>query len=519
MFGGNQQSGGGLFGAPKPAAGGFGGGGFGSQPAQSAPAFGSTNSFGGGGFGAQSTPAFGSGGFGAPAQSSSAGLFGASTFGAKPNAGGGFGAPATGSIFGSGNTGGSLFGNSSGSTFGTTSFGASTGASLFGGGGSTFGSTPAFGGTFGSSSGLGAPSSMFGAPSNTFGAHQVQQQQSQQPQPTVGSDPFGDGALFAHVSEALKREAEEEKPVALRNSNIPDFRLRTGTNRPPIQRPPGALAAARRALGADLFNTPLGGPNTTAFHVGSAHPRFAESGRRNRTQMYQWRTPEQLLRSRNLKRLVIAPPPKQSEDPNSTPVAACRGRFAKGTPVQPPIEHEEEITPANKDSLERPRRSEERARRKARELGTATPRPPFTTQDDITTRPSLDALRAMSAAELKRVKDFTVIREGVGEVTWDGETDVTALNIDTTVQLKYREIQVYPTEEDVPPPGVGLNKRATVRLHGIWKKDKKTGTFLKDTKASEIMVAKLQAHSKKEGLKFVDYKVDSGTWTFVAERF
>lgn len=176
---------------------------------------------------------------------------------------------------------------------------------------------------------------MFRASRSTLGAPQIQQQQSQQQPPSVGSDPLGDNALFAHVSEALKRKAEEEEPVALRNRNVPNFRLRTGTNKLPIQRPPGALAAARHALSADLFNIPLSGPSTTAFHVGVAHPRFAEYARRNRPKMYQWRTREQLLRSSNLKRLVVAPPPKQSEDDNSIPVAASRGRFAKDIPVAP----------------------------------------------------------------------------------------------------------------------------------------------------------------------------------------
>ncbi len=112
-----------------------------------------------------------------------------------------------------------------------------------------------------------------------------------------------------------------------------------------------------------------------------------------------------------------------------------------------------------------------------------------------------------------------MVRQGIGEVQWYGETDVTGLDIDRVVDLRFREIRVYPLEEECPPVGTGLNKRAVVKLYGIWKKDRASRMPMKDARAAENMIVKLKLHCEKEGLRFLDYEVGTGAWTFEAERF
>lgn len=148
-----------------------------------------------------------------------------------------------------------------------------------------------------------------------------------------------------------------------------------------------------------------------------------------------------------------------------------------------------------------------------------TGQPPVTTQKDLYTRPGLDELAAMSTMELQHITNFAVGRPGIGEVEWIGETDVTDLDLDRVIDLKPREVALYPNQADCPPVGTKLNKPARVRLSGIWKMDKKTKSPIKDASAAAVMVSKLKAHCERQGLIFLGYDVSSGTWTFQASSF
>lgn len=569
---GQPASGGGIFGQPASGGGIFG------QPAQSTSLFGATPQPAGFGVGATSAPAQNTSIFGAPPAStslfgapaaSSSNLWGASTpFGAKPSTGFGFGAssgaapggslfgaPSTGSsLFGAPSTGNSLFGAST-PALGTSTFGAPSGTGIFGG--SMFGASTGGFGSFGGPAVMGAPA-------------------AQHAQPSISSNPFGDSGLFAHVSETLRKEQQDnvltnaDANASQTTPTVVVDRFRNSINsRAAVARPAGAYAAARRALGADLFEKPV--PGGDLFHSGSSNARFAESGRRARaSHLVPWRTPAQAARARNIKRLVIEPLKESISETSSAALDTSNPslRFEKGAPVMPPPSQpastprpgEDAVEAANEERLEpgverptprylsgqpanrtgtadafetpdeqnksqnpnfalRRRRSEDRAARRERELANAEAVPPFTQRPDITTRPSLSRLARKNALELTRVSDFAIERQGIGEIEWEGETDVTALDIDRTVELRFREIRVYPNEDDVPPVGTGLNKPATVKLHGIWKKNRRTGVAMKDEKAVASMVQKLESHCKKEGLEFISYEVETGTWTFAAKSF
>ena len=77
-------------------------------------------------------------------------------------------------------------------------------------------------------------------------------------------------------------------------------------------------------------------------------------------------------------------------------------------------------------------------------------------------------------AALGAVERFTVGREGVGEVTWHGATDLFAagapLDLDAIVDITPGEVAVYHRPEmraSKPPRGSGLNRPATVTLRGV----------------------------------------------------
>ena len=104
---------------------------------------------------------------------------------------------------------------------------------------------------------------------------------------------------------------------------------------------------------------------------------------------------------------------------------------------------------------------------------------------------------------------FTVGREGVGEVTWHGATDLFAadgaLDLDAIVDITPGEVAVYhrpETRAAKPPRGVGLNRPATVTLRGVHPRpDEDPAAFRRRLQTSR-------------GAAFETYDESRGVWTF-----
>jgi nuclear pore complex protein Nup98-Nup96 len=107
------------------------------------------------------------------------------------------------------------------------------------------------------------------------------------------------------------------------------------------------------------------------------------------------------------------------------------------------------------------------------------------------------------------VDRFTVGREGIGEVTWHGATDLFAadgaLDLDSIVDITPGEVAVYhrpETRAAKPPRGVGLNRPATVTLRGVHPRpDEDPAAFRRRLQTSR-------------GAAFETYDESRGVWTF-----
>uniref|UniRef100_A0A673NMI3 Nuclear pore complex protein Nup98-Nup96 n=1 Tax=Sinocyclocheilus rhinocerous TaxID=307959 RepID=A0A673NMI3_9TELE len=119
------------------------------------------------------------------------------------------------------------------------------------------------------------------------------------------------------------------------------------------------------------------------------------------------------------------------------------------------------------------------------------------------------------------VENFTVGRKGYGSVFFSGEVNLTNMNLDEIVHFRRKEIIVYPDDKDKPPAGEGLNGRAEVTLDGVWPNDKTTCSQIKSLERLTEMnyEGRLEAASRKQGARFLEYRPETGSWVFEVAHF
>uniref|UniRef100_A0A0K8U4G4 Nuclear pore complex protein Nup98-Nup96 n=1 Tax=Bactrocera latifrons TaxID=174628 RepID=A0A0K8U4G4_BACLA len=138
------------------------------------------------------------------------------------------------------------------------------------------------------------------------------------------------------------------------------------------------------------------------------------------------------------------------------------------------------------------------------------------------TIPSLDDLKSYLAEDGSCiVPNFTVGREGYGNVYFGKEMDVAGLNLDEIVHFRNKEIIIYPDDDNKPPIGNGLNREAQVTLDQVWPHDKTKHEPIKDPVRLADMdwEAKLRRVCDKNDTRFIEYRPETGSWVFRVKHF
>jgi len=119
------------------------------------------------------------------------------------------------------------------------------------------------------------------------------------------------------------------------------------------------------------------------------------------------------------------------------------------------------------------------------------------------------------------VENFTVGRSGYGNIFFPGITDVTGLNLDEIVYIRHKEVIVYPDDEKKPELGKGLNRKAQITLDRVWPVDKTTKTSVRSPEKLLAMgyEDRLQKACIKLEARFVEYRVETGSWVFKVDHF
>lgn len=135
--------------------------------------------------------------------------------------------------------------------------------------------------------------------------------------------------------------------------------------------------------------------------------------------------------------------------------------------------------------------------------------------DGMAVSPNLGRL---GEAQLSRVQDLQILREGVGQVTFCGETDCRGLlsSLEDIIIIERGEVVVYPEACLKPPVGEGLNKPASIVLFGCMPKSQ---ARLSDQKARDRYRQRVAQMTEEKGATFEDYDCEDGTWKFSVTHF
>ncbi|XP_035757548.1 nuclear pore complex protein Nup98-Nup96 isoform X2 [Egretta garzetta] len=516
--------------------------------------------------------------FGVTQPSQPGGLFGTA---ANTNAGTGFGT-GTG-LFGQPNTGfgvggSTLFGNKP-AGFGTTttsapSFGTTTGSGLFAlGAGQTslFGNTqPKLGGTLGTGA-FGAPGFNTSTATLGFGAPQpavaltdpnasaAQQAVLQQHLNSLTYSPFGDSPLFRNPMSDPKKKEERLKPTnpaAQKALTTPThYKL---TPRPATRVRPKALQSAGSAK-SHLFDGL--DDDEPSLSNGAFMPKksikklvlknlnssnlFSPVNRENEDLASPSEYPE------NGDRFFLSVPTdenhrqdgeREEEEDHHEVTRFYTNPIAKPIPQTPEnavqkhqnsvddtivalnmrvalrngLEGSSEDASFHDDSLQDEREEEPETTHHLHPAGIVL------TRAGYYTIPSMEELaRFTNDRNECVVTDFTIGRKGYGSIYFEGEVNLTNLNLDDIVHIRRKEVIVYPDDERKPPIGEGLNRRAEVTLDGVWPTDKTSRCLIKSPERLAEMnyEGRLESVSRKQGARFKEYRPETGSWVFKVAHF
>uniref|UniRef100_A0A8C2H0D8 Nuclear pore complex protein Nup98-Nup96 n=1 Tax=Cyprinus carpio TaxID=7962 RepID=A0A8C2H0D8_CYPCA len=468
--------------------------------------------------------------------------------------------------FGATGTGGGLFGNKTAMTgLGTglgTGFGGAVGTgqtSLFGNNQNKLGSTLGSVGTFGTGGfNTGANTLNFGAPQQPVAltdpnASAAQQAVLQQQINALAYSPFGDSPLFRNPLSDPKKKEERLKPTnpaAQKALTTPtQYKL---TPRPATRVRPKALSSSgssksqlfdgldddepslnngafmprksiKKLVLKNLNNSSLYNNSVNREADDLASPsEYPQNGlslsideRETREVTMERSEEDDLEVSKFYTNPITKPIPHAQPSPllqdtisefNMRGVASHRNGLEASS---------EDISLAE-DSIQEERDEELEAQKPPHPAGMVL------TRVGYYTIPSMEELgRMLNENGECIVENFTVGRKGYGSVFFSGEVNLTNMNLDEIVHFRRKEIIVYPNDKDKPSVGEGLNRRAEVTLDGVWPNDKTACSQIKSPERLTEMnyEGRLEAASRKQGARFLEYRPETGSWVFEVAHF
>ncbi|XP_055387483.1 nuclear pore complex protein Nup98-Nup96 [Condylostylus longicornis] len=136
--------------------------------------------------------------------------------------------------------------------------------------------------------------------------------------------------------------------------------------------------------------------------------------------------------------------------------------------------------------------------------------------------PSIDELESyMDEYGNCVVPTLTIGRERYGNVFFNQPIDITNMNFDEIVHIRYKQITIYPDDDCKPPEGQGLNREAQVTLDQVWPVDKTLHEPIKDVDRLKEMnyEGKLRNVCYKQNMRFLEYNPETGSWVFKVKHF
>lgn len=139
--------------------------------------------------------------------------------------------------------------------------------------------------------------------------------------------------------------------------------------------------------------------------------------------------------------------------------------------------------------------------------------------------PTLNELKQLMAQGGPCIVDgFTIGHEEFGSICFLESIDVSELNnidLDSIFEFRFKEVILYPDDNNKPPVGTALNRPAKVTLLKVWPKDKSTGELITDVKKIENMnyEAIVIRACRRMNVEFVSYQPETGSWCFKVQHF
>ncbi|OEU15856.1 C-terminal autoproteolytic domain of nucleoporin nup98, partial [Fragilariopsis cylindrus CCMP1102] len=125
-------------------------------------------------------------------------------------------------------------------------------------------------------------------------------------------------------------------------------------------------------------------------------------------------------------------------------------------------------------------------------------------------------LQRMNPADLAAIANFSVTREGVGKVEWQGAVDVRGADLDSIVVIEQSEVSIYTDEEKMglkPPRGTKLNRPAKLTMENVFPKNRDAPN------ANEKFKRKVAAATVNMGAELINYDPQSGSWLLLVDHF